>query len=57
MAAQSAAASRGKRSGSKRVIVLLCNESILGGFGKVTNLLLGGLVLRNQPPIRGLSVM
>jgi ABC-type xylose transport system permease subunit len=37
--------------------VFLCNESILGGFGKVTNLLLGGLVLRNQPPNRGLSVM
>ncbi len=38
MAAQSAAASRGKRSGSKRVIVLLCNKSILRGFVKVTNL-------------------
>ena len=50
---------------TKRVIVLLCNESILGGFVKVTNLpylegfcyvtncLLGGLVLRNKPPMRG----
>ena len=53
---------------TKRVIVLLCNKSILGGLVKVTNLpyleglcyvtnlLLGGLVLRNKPPIRGLGV-
>ena len=56
------------RSVTIRVILLLCNKSILGGCVKVTNLpylegfcyvtnvLLGGLVLRNKPPMRGSCV-